>query len=152
MMIIEGRKAPDMGMPSQSGNNLLHALVMKAKTEKELLGMIDKLALKMGGKYKDAKDELITRAAVDYFTQKSNKGEQGKPDRNVYVQVKGAADLRGGGIVKLDDKSTVKLSKKDAENIVKNLEKQKPVTRLQIQKAMSRNKKGFERFAKILNV
>ena len=152
MMIIEGRKAPDMGMPSQSGNNLLHALVMKAKTEKELLGMIDKLALKMGGKYKDAKDELITRAAVDYFTQKSNKGEQGKPDRNVYVQVKGAADLRGGGIVKLDDKSSVKLSKKDAENIVKNLDKQKPAQRLQIQKAMSRNKKGFEKFAKILNV
>ena len=75
-MIYEGRKAPDMGMPSQAGNNLLYALVMKAKTEKELLGMIDKLALKMGGKDKDAKDELIKRAAVDYFTQKSNKGEQ----------------------------------------------------------------------------
>jgi|TARA_B110000902_G_scaffold79801_1_gene94900 hypothetical protein len=151
-MISEGRKAPDLGMPSQAGNNLLHALVMKAKTEKELLGMIDKLALKMGGKYKDAKDELITRSAVDYFTQKGNKGEQGKPDRNVYVQVKGAADLRGGGIIKLDDKSSVKLTKKDAENIVKNLDKAKPAQRLQIQKAMSRNKQGFERFAKILNV
>lgn len=151
-MISEGRKAPDLGMPSQAGNNLLHALVMKAKTEKELLGMIDKLALKVGGKYKDAKDELITRAAVDFFTQKGNKGEQGKPDRNVYVQVKGAADLRGGGIIKLDDKSTVKLTKKDAENIVRNLDKTKPAQRLQIQKAMSRNKQGFERFAKILNV
>lgn len=151
-MISEGRKAPDLGMPSQAGNNLLHALVMKAKTEKELLGMIDKLALKVGGKYKDAKDELITRAAVDFFTQKGNKGEQGKPDRNVYVQVKGAADLRGGGIIKLDDKSTVKLTKKDAENIVRNLDKAKPAQRLQIQKAMSRNKQGFERFAKILNV
>jgi len=151
-MISEGRKAPDLGMPSQAGNNLLHALVMKAETEKELLGMIDKLALKMGGKYKDAKDELITRSAVDYFTQKGNKGEQGKPDRNVYVQVKGAADLRGGGIIKLDDKSSVKLTKKDAENIVKNLDKAKPAQRLQIQKAMSRNKQGFERFAKILNV
>jgi len=106
----------------------------------------------MGGKYKDAKDELITRSAVDYFTQKGNKGEQGKPDRNVYVQVKGAADLRGGGIIKLDDKSSVKLTKKDAENIVKNLDKAKPAQRLQIQKAMSRNKQGFERFAKILNV
>ena len=49
-MINEGRKAPDMGMPSQAGNNLLYALVLKAKTERELLGMIDKLALKMGGK------------------------------------------------------------------------------------------------------
>ena len=54
-MISEGRKAPDMGMPTQAGNNLLHALVMKAKTERQLMGMIDKLALKMGGKYKGKK-------------------------------------------------------------------------------------------------
>jgi hypothetical protein len=151
-MISEGRKAPDLGMPSQAGNNLLHALVMKAKTEKELLGMIDKLALKMGGKYKDAKDELITRSAVDYFTQKGNKGEQGKPDRNVYVQVKGAADLVGGGTIKLDDKSSVKLSKQSAERVIKNLEKQKPAQRLQVQKAMSKNKASFNKFVKILDV
>jgi hypothetical protein len=87
-MISEGRKAPDLGMPTQAGNNLLHALVMKAKTERELKGMIDKLALKMSGKYKDAKDELITRSAVDYFNNKGNKGEQDKPDRNVFVQFK----------------------------------------------------------------
>ena len=87
-MIDEGRKAPDMGMPNQAGNNLLYALVLKAKTERELMGMIDKLADKMGGKYKDAKDELITRAAIDFFNNKGNKGEQGKPDRNVFVQIR----------------------------------------------------------------
>ena len=48
-MISEGRKAPDMGMPNQAGNNLLYALVLKAKSERELMGMIDKLAQKMGG-------------------------------------------------------------------------------------------------------
>ena len=69
-MIREGRRAPDLGMPTQAGNNLLYDLVKKAKSERELLSMIDKLALKLGGKYKDAKDELITRAAVDAFDQK----------------------------------------------------------------------------------
>ena len=151
-MISEGRKAPDMGMPSQAGNNLLHALVMKAKTERQLMGMIDKLALKMGGKYKDAKDEFITRAAVDYFNNKGNKGEQGTADRNVYVQIKGAADLRGGSEIKLDDKSKVKISKKDAERILKNLEKVKPAQRGEVQKAMQRNKATFNKYMKVLNV
>ena len=151
-MINEGRKAPDIGMPSQAGNNLLHGLIMKAKSERELLSMIDKLALKLGGKYKDAKDELITRAALEFFNNKANKGQQGTADRNVYVQVKGAADLSGGSEIKLDDKSKVKITKKDAANVIKNLEKQKPQQRLQVQKAMQRDKKTFLKFLKILNV
>ena len=150
-MISEGRRAPDLGMPSQAGNNLLFALVQKAKTERELLGMIDKLALKLGGKYKDAKDELITRAAVDYFKNKGNKGEQDKADRNVFVQMKSAADLRGGSEIKLDDKSSVKVSKKDAEKVVKNLEKLKPADRGKVQKAMKKSKREFNKFFKILN-
>ncbi len=151
-MIDEGRRAPDLGMPSQAGNNLLYGLVQKAKSERELLSMIDKLALKLGGKYKDAKDELITRAAVDAFNNKGNKGEQGTADRNVYVQIKGAADLRGGSEIKLDDKSKVKISKKDAERILKNLEKVKPAQRGEVQKAMQRDKKTFKKYMKVLNV
>lgn len=151
-MINEGRRAPDLGMPSQAGNNLLYNLTRKAKTEKELLSMIDKLAMKLGGKYKDAKDELITRAAVDAFNDRGNKGEQGTADRNVFVQIKGAADLRGGGEIKLDDKSKVKLSKKDAERVLKNLEKVKPAQRGQVQKAMQKDKKTFNKYVKILNV
>ncbi len=151
-MISEGRRAPDLGMPSQAGNNLLYGLVQKAKSERELLSMIDKLALKLGGKYKDAKDELITRAAVDAFNNKGNKGEQGKADRNVYVQIKGAADLRGGSEIKLDDKSKVKISKKDAERILKNLEKVKPAQRGEVQKAMQKDKRTFKKYMKVLNV
>lgn len=151
-MISEGRRAPDLGMPSQAGNNLLYGLVQKAKSERELLSMIDKLALKLGGKYKDAKDELITRAAVDAFNNKGNKGEQGTADRNVYVQIKGAADLRGGSEIKLDDKSKVKISKKDAERILKNLEKVKPAQRGEVQKAMQKDKKTFKKYMKVLNV
>jgi len=151
-MLTEGRKAPDMGMPTQAGNNLLHALVLKAKSERELMSMIDKLAIKMGGKYKDAKDPVISDTAIEFFQQKGNKGEQGKADRNVFVQIKGAADLRNGSVIKLDDKSKVKLDQKSALRVMKNLEKQKPAQRLKIQKAMSKSKSGFERFVKILNV
>ena len=151
-MIDEGRRAPDLGMPNQAGNNLLYALVQKAKTKRELEGMIDKLTKKMDGKYKDAADELITRAAMDAFDHKGNKGEQGKADRNVYVQVKGAADLSGGSKIKLDDKSSVNIKKKEAENLIKNLDKLKPAQRLQVMKTMSKNKSSFEKFFKILNV
>ena len=34
-MIREGRRAPDVGMPTQAGNNLLYDLVKKAKSERE---------------------------------------------------------------------------------------------------------------------
>jgi len=151
-MITEGRKAPDMGMPNQAGNNLLHALVMKAKSERELKGMIDKLALKMGGKYKDAKDPVILDTAIEFFQQKGNKGEQGKADRNVFVQVKGAADLRNGSVIKLDDKKQVKITQDQANKIIKNLQKLKPLQRGQVQKAMQKDKKSFDKFLNILDV
>ena len=151
-MITEGRKAPDMGMPSQAGNNLLHALVLKAKSERQLMGMIDKLADKMGGKYKDAKDPVILDTAIDFFQQKGNKGEQGKADRNVFVQVKGAADLRNGSVIKLDDKKQVKITQDQANKIIKNLEKLKPLQRGQVQKAMQKDKKSFDKFLNILDV
>ena len=151
-MISEGRKAPDMGMPTQAGNNLLHALVLKATTERQLMGMIDKLALKMGGKYKDAKDPVIVDTAIEFFQQKGNKGEQGTADRNVFVQIKGAADLRAGGVIKLNDKKQVKITKKQANNIIKNLEKVKPAQRGEVQKAMQRNKATFNKYMKVLNV
>ena len=35
-MISEGRRAPDLGMPTQAGNNLLYNLTRKAKSEKDL--------------------------------------------------------------------------------------------------------------------
>ena len=150
-MIREGRRAPDLGMPTQAGNNLLYDLVRKAKSERELLSMIDKLALKLGGKYKDAKDELITRAAVDAFNDKGNLGQQGVADRNVQVQVAGAADLRGGGTIKLNDKSSVKLDQRTAKKVLKNLMNLKPAQRGEVTKAMQKDKKQFNKFLKLLN-
>ena len=150
-MIREGRRAPDLGMPTQAGNNLLYDLVKKAKSERELLSMIDKLALKLGGKYKDAKDELITRAAVDAFDQKGNKGQQGTTDRQVQVQIGSAADLRSGGIIKLNDKSSIKIDQKSAKKVLKNLMNLKPAQRGEVTKAMQKDKKGFNKFFKLLN-
>ena len=150
-MISEGRKAPDLGMPSQAGNNLLWALTRKAKNKRDLLSMIDKLAVKMGGKYKDAKDELITRAAVDAFDSKGNIGQQGVSDRQVQVQIAGAADLSSGGTIKLNDKSSVKIDQKTAKKVLKNLMNLKPTQRGNVTKAMQKNKSGFNKFLKLLN-
>ena len=149
-MIDEGRKAPDLGMPSQAGNNLLWGLTRKAKTKRELLSMIDKLAVKMGGKYKDAKDELIMRAALDVFDQKGNVGHLANPDRNVMQQMKSIVDL-GRGEVILHDKKKVKMDGKTANKVLINLMKLKPQDRGKVLIRMQKTKSGFEGMLKVLN-
>ncbi len=149
-MISEGRRAPDLGMPTQAGNNLLWGLTRKAKTKRELLSMIDKLALKMGGKYKDAKDELITRAAIDAFKTKGNVGHLANPDRNVMNQMKGIVDLGRGEII-LHDKTKVKMDRRTATKVLKNLMNLKPQERGQALIAMQKSKSGFDKFFKLLN-
>ena len=148
-MIIEGRRAPDLGMPNQAGNNLLFALVKKAKSERQLLSMIDKLALKMGGKYKDAKDELITRAAIDQWNYRSPRSYQSAADRNVMMQLKSVEDL-GSGEIKLDDKTKVKMNKALAGKILIGLMNMKPAERVEALKSMQRTKNGFEKEIKKL--
>ena len=143
-MISEGRRAPDLGMPTQAGNNILWGLTRKAKTKRELLSMIDKLALKMGGKYKDAKDELITRAAVDAFDTKGNVGHLANPDRNVMQQIKSVADLDGGEII-LHDRKKVKMDGETAEKVLINLMKLKPQERGKVLIQMQKTKRGFEK-------
>jgi|TARA_B100001079_G_scaffold100545_1_gene86413 hypothetical protein len=149
-MISEGRRAPDLGMPTQAGNNLLWGLTRKAKTKRELLSMIDKLALKMGGKYKDAKDELITRAAIEAFETKGNVGHLANPDRNVMNQMKGIVDLGRGEII-LHDKTKVKMDRRTATKVLKNLMNLKPQERGQALIAMQKSKSGFDKFFKLLN-
>ena len=149
-MITEGRKAPDLGMPSQAGNNLLWGLTRKAKTKRELLSMIDKLAQKMSGKYKDAKDELITRAALDAFDQKGNVGHLANPDRNVMQQMKSIVDLGRGEII-LHDKKKIKMDRATATKVLKGLMTLKPTERGQALKVMQKTKSGFEKFLKVLN-
>jgi hypothetical protein len=149
-MISEGRKAPDLGMPSQAGNNLLWNLTRTAKNKRELLSMIDKLAQKLGGKYKDAKDELITRAAVDAFDTRGNVGHLANPDRNVMQQIKSIADL-GDGEIKLQDKTKVKMDGKTANKVLTNLMKIKPQVRGKVLIQMQKTKSGFEKMLKVLN-
>jgi hypothetical protein len=152
-MIREGRSSPiDFGMPSTAGNNQIYAAVYKAKSERELLSMLDKLSLKLGGKYKDATDEVISRAAVEAFYHKgTNLGHQDSADRNVMVQIKSAADLVGGGVIKLNDKSQVKIDKGTAQNVYHNLMRLKNNQRGKVLKAMQKSKGGFSKFLKLLN-
>ena len=149
-MISEGRKAPDLGKPSQAGNNLLWNLTRTAKTKRELLSMIDKLAQKLGGKYKDAKDELILRAALDAFDTRGNVGHLANPDRNVLQQIKSIIDLGDGEII-LQDKKKVKINGKTAEKVLINLMKLKPQERGKVLIQMQKTKSGFEKMLKVLN-
>ena len=149
-MINEGRRAPDLGMPTQAGNNLLWNITRKAKNKRELLSMIDKLSLKLGGKYKDAKDELIMRAAIDAFDNRGNVGHLANPDRNVLQQIKSVEDLNGGVII-LHDKSKIKMDGPTATKVLKNLMNLKPQERGKVTNAMQKNKRGFDRFLKVLN-
>ena len=149
-MINEGRRAPDLGMPTQAGNNLLWNITRKAKNKRELLSMIDKLSLKLGGKYKDAKDELIMRAAIDAFDSRGNVGHLANPDRNVLQQIKSVEDLDGGVII-LHDKSKIKMDGPTATKVLKNLMNLKPQERGKVTNAMQKNKRGFDRFLKVLN-
>ena len=150
-MINEGRRAPDLGMPTQAGNNLLWDITRKAKNKRELLSMIDKLSVKMGGKYKDASDELITRAAVDAFNDKTgNVGHLANPDRNVMQQIKSIADLGSGEII-LHDKQKVKMDGKTANKVLTNLMKLKPQDRGKVLIQMQKTKRGFEKLLKVLN-
>ena len=148
-MIIEGRRAPDLGMPTQAGNNLLFALIKKAKSKKALLSMIDKLALKLGGKYKDAKDELITRAAVDMWNYRSPRSYQSTADRNVMMQLKSVEDL-GSGEITLDDKTKVTMDKTKASKVLVGLMNMKPAERVKALKLMQRTKSGFDKEVKKL--
>ena len=147
-MISEGRRAPDLGMPTQAGNNLLWGLTRKAKTKRELLSMIDKLAQR--SKYKHAKDELITRAAIDAFDTKGNVGHLANPDRNVMQQMKSIVDLGRGEII-LHDKKKVKMDRRTATKVLKNLMNMKPTERGIALKTMQKTKSGFDKFFKLLN-
>ena len=147
-MISEGRRAPDLGMPTQAGNNILWGLTRKAKTKRELLSMIDKLAQR--SKYKHAKDELITRAAIDAFDTKGNVGHLANPDRNVMQQMKSIVDLGDGEII-LHDKKKIKMDGKTAEKVLINLMKLKPQERGKVLIQMQRTKRGFDKFFKTLN-
>ena len=147
-MISEGRRAPDLGMPTQAGNNLLWGLTRKAKTKRELLSMIDKLAQR--SKYKHAKDELITRAAIEAFETKGNVGHLANPDRNVMQQMKSIVDLGRGEII-LHDKKKVKMDRRTATKVLKNLMNLKPQERGIAINTMQKTKSGFDKFFKILN-
>ena len=147
-MISEGRRAPDLGMPTQAGNNLLWGLTRKAKTKRELLSMIDKLAQR--SKYKHAKDELITRAAIEAFETKGNVGHLANPDRNVMQQMKSIVDLGRGEII-LHDKKKVKMDRRTATKVLKNLMNMKPTERGIALKTMQKTKSGFDKFFKLLN-
>ena len=109
-------KVADFGMMSDGGNQKVARAVAKAKNEKELRTMLDKISTMAKGKYAEAgEDEVIQRAiwAMDSKAQ----GMQLRPDANVLMQLKKLIDTRRDQNIRTDDMKTMKVKWKDAEKV-----------------------------------
>ena len=109
-------KVADFGMMSDGGNQKVARAVAKAKNEKELRTMLDKISTMAKGKYAEAgEDEVIQRAiwAMDSKAQ----GMQLRPDANVLMQLKKLIDTRRDQNIRTDDMRTMKVKWKDAEKV-----------------------------------
>jgi len=109
-------KVADFGMMSDAGNQKVARAVAKAKNEKELRAMLDKISTMAKGKYAEAsEDEVIQRAiwAMDSNAQ----GMQLRPDANVLMQLKKLIDTKRDQDIRTDDMKKMKVKWKDAEKV-----------------------------------
>ena len=67
------------------------------------------------------------------------------PDANLFVQIKGAADLRTGSDIKLDDGKKIKITQKNAKLIVLAMDKVKPQMKTQLLALLGKNKQSHMR-------
>ena len=67
------------------------------------------------------------------------------PDANLFVQIKGAPDLRTGSDIKLDDGKKIKITQKNAKLIVLAMDKVKPQMKTQLLALLGKNKQSHMR-------
>ena len=86
-------KVADFGMMSDAGNQKVARAVAKAKNEKELRTMLDKISTMAKGKYAEAgEDEVIQRAI--WAMDSNATGMQLRPDANILMQLKKLIDTK----------------------------------------------------------
>ena len=147
-------KVADFGMMSDGGNQKVARAVAKAKNEKELRTMLDKISTMAKGKYAEAgEDEVIQRAiwAMDSKAQ----GMQLRPDANVLMQLKKLIDTRRDQNIRTDDMKTMKVKWKDAEKVHDVLMRLKTPERskylILLQKDIKSFKTNFNGILKVAN-
>jgi hypothetical protein len=159
-IIPEVRKFHDFGAKTNSANNKIKDFVNQSKKITDALNKIrtfakgtsgpsKKFAQAIGGdKFTDwePSDEIKDEVEA-YFTAREREKKMGPrandPDQNVQMQLRGAADLRGQSVIKLDDGSSVKVSQNDAKILSAALDKIRTPMRKKMVQSLSKNKREF---------
>ena len=158
----EARAFHDFGANSPAANNKIRDIANKAKDSKDAINKIinlakgsstasKKFAQAIGaGKFTDwSPDKDIEQEVKSFIQQRDRVKKMGPrandPDQNLFVQIKGAADLRTGSDIKLDDGKNIKLTQKNAKLIVLAMDRVKPQMKTQLLALLGKNKQSHMR-------
>ena len=161
-LMNEARAFHDFGASSPAANNKIRDIANKAKDFKDAMNQIvnhakgtsgasKKFAQAIGaGKFTDwSPDKDIEQEVQDFIKQRDRVKKLGPrandPDANLFVQIKGAADLRTGSDVKLDDGTKLKVTQKNAKLIVLAMDRVKPQMKKQLLALLGKNKQSHMR-------
>lgn len=145
----------DFGMQSDAGNKKIARAVAQAKNPIDLKNRLEKIARMAGGKYAEAGDDDVIDTAVDAFKNKKNSkgGQQDQADRNIFNQIKKAADGNRPYTVTTDDLKKFQFKADDAKRVYSMLNKVKPQLRSTYIQLLQKDKRSFQNTVKkILSV
>lgn len=109
-------KVSDFGMMSDDGNKKVARAVSKAKSEKELRVMLDKISKMAGGKYREAEEDDVIQRAI-WALGSTATGTQGWADSNILTQLAGIQDTGRDTEIRTDDMKKMKLKADDASKV-----------------------------------
>ena len=162
VVAYEARAFHDFGANSPAANNKIRDIANKAKDYKDAINKIvnlargsstasKKFAQAIGaGKFTDWNPDKDIEQEVKSFIQQRDRVKKmgpraNDPDANLFVQIKGAADLRTGSDIKLDDGKKIKITQKNAKLIVLAMDKVKPQMKTQLLALLGKNKQSHMR-------
>jgi hypothetical protein len=140
----------DFGMASDAGNKKIARAVAQAKNPVDLKNSLSKISRMAGGKYAEAGDDDVIDTAMDAFKNKKNSkgGQQDQADRNIFNQIKKAADGTRPYTVTTDDLKKFQFKADDAKKVYSMLNKVKPQLRLTYIQLLQKDKRSFQNTVK----
>ena len=162
VLAYEARAFHDFGANSPAANNKIRDIANKAKDYKDAINKIvnlargsstasKKFAQAIGaGKFTDWNPDKDIEQEVKSFIQQRDRVKKmgpraNDPDANLFVQIKGAADIRTVSDIKLDNGKKIKITQKNAKLIVLAMDKVKPQMKTQLLALLGKNKQSHMR-------
>jgi hypothetical protein len=136
-------KVADFGMMSDAGNQKVARAVAKAKNEKELKVLLNKISSMAGGKYKEAEEEDVIQRAV-WALSSTAVGMQLRPDANMLTQLASIQDTGKDTEIRTDDMKKMKLKADDASKVYDILMKIKSTERSKYLRLLQKDIKSFK--------